>query len=77
MAITVYAICYRKNTSTDPSGDGRSDIGLLADLDDVRNDDWGTVTDDPYLMLSMAVNADIADQFELEQAYTLTIAEVP
>lgn len=66
--MTVHATCYRKDTNTDPTGDGSVALGFQADPADPGNS---------FLLgtgyISMSVTAEQAEAFEVGEPYTLTI----
>ena len=57
---------------SDPEGEGEDRqvrVNFLPDYNDGRNKEWSRYT--PALSLSMTLKGDVADQFEVGQAYTL------
>lgn len=57
-------------TSKQPAWEGASTLSFGPDYADGRNAEWAAAT--PALSLSMTVNGDVADAFELGGKYTLS-----
>jgi hypothetical protein len=65
----VHVMCYRKDTNTDPMGDGAVALGFQADPTDARNQ---FLLGTGYITMSVTPVEGLA--FEVGQAYTLTLA---
>lgn len=67
MAVTAKVKVTGKSS---PLSKGEQGIYFSADYDDGRNKEWAPFT--PSLSISMTVKAEVAENFEVGQAYTLT-----
>lgn len=59
-----------KVTSREDAGNEQVALSFHADYEDGRNKEWSKYT--PALSLSMTVKSEVAERFELGQAFTLT-----
>lgn len=73
MAITAKVQVARKER-TAAGTDGETDLVFSADYADGQNKEWAKYT--PSLDLRMRVKDDVAEQFELGQAFTLLFEPV-
>lgn len=67
--ITAKVKCTRRQ----PASEGQTWLEFAADYDDGRNKEWAKFT--PAFSVSTTVKNEVAERFELDEAYTVTFTK--